>query len=107
MRERVVGMEIGRAVVAFEHGDGAAWLQHLLQGTQGIERACEVLEQEADEYVIEARRREGQGEDVLLAELHVAQAGSRDALFRLVQSASVTVCAPVPQPASSTELPAG
>ena len=85
MRELVVGVEVGRAVVALEHGDRAAGLEHLLQREQGLDGAREVLQHEADEHVVERRRREGQGEDVLLPELHVGQAGGGDPAFCFFQ----------------------
>ena len=90
---------------------------------QRLQRPRQVLQHEAHEHVVERCRRKGQGEDVLLPELHIGEACGRDPALASCEEigersievkrvsgllrASVTVCAPVPQPASSTELPAG
>jgi hypothetical protein len=50
---RAVGMEVGRAVVALDHGRAAAGADKRGQPAQGLHRLGEVLEQEADEDVVE------------------------------------------------------
>ena len=77
---RTVGVEVGRAVIALDHGDRAAGLQHRAEPSQGFGRARQVLEHEADEDVVERRRRErsiamGQRVDVGPGKGHVRYPG--------------------------------
>ena len=46
-------MEIGRSVIAFDQGDGAAGPEQPLQNRQRLNQPCEVLQDEANEHVIE------------------------------------------------------
>ena len=82
----------------------------------------EVLEHEAHEDVVEGARREGSAKMSACAELDVGQPAAARRATSATDSAetsidvkcafglradSVTVCAPTPQPASSTRAPAG
>jgi hypothetical protein len=51
-------MEIRRAVVAFDDREGAATLEDALEARKRPAWRCEMLEHEADEYVVEALRGE-------------------------------------------------
>jgi hypothetical protein len=67
-------VEVSRAVVALYQSDRAAPLQDPLQRPQGGDGVREVLEDEADEDVVEVPVRELQVEDVADMELDVADA---------------------------------
>ena len=75
-----VGMEVRRAVVALDDGDRAARPEQDRQGGQCLVRAGQVLEDEADEHVVERLGRERQVEDVRLPELDVGQPGGSSTL---------------------------
>src|SRR5512132_28345 len=64
MGRGAVGMEVGRSVIALDHGDAAAGPEQPLENRQGRGRPREVLEDETDEHVVEGLSVEGQGEDV-------------------------------------------
>ncbi len=64
---------VGGAVVAFDHGEGAARFEDRPQVLQDGERVRQVFEHETDEDVVEGVRGEGQVEDIGLAEGHVGQ----------------------------------
>jgi hypothetical protein len=70
---RAVRVAVGRTVVALDDRDRPAGLQHAAQRGQGTVRVGQVLQQEADEDVVEARPRERQRVDVRDLEMHVAE----------------------------------
>jgi len=80
-----VGVEVRRAVVAFDDGDRAVGLEVGLEDAEGVDRAGEMLKDEADEDVVERLRLERQVEDVGLLELDVPEPRGRDLAFRLRQ----------------------
>ena len=77
-----------------------------------------MLEHEADKHMVERCTLEGQGEDVGLLEAHVARPAASTLAFAAASNSAAmsteddararaaarkrTVCAPTPQPASST-----
>ncbi len=61
---RILGMEQGGAVVALDDGQAPARPQHPQQLLQDRRRIAHVLQHEADEDVVEAGLREGQGPDI-------------------------------------------
>ena len=71
-------MEERRAVVALDDGDGAARPEQSPDDLQCLTRSGQVLEDEADEGVIEQRRPERQGEKVGLEETDARQPGTGD-----------------------------
>ena len=110
-------------MVALDHGDRAAGPQQAAQRRQRLHGLGQVLEHEAHEHVVERPGCEGQVEDVRLLERHVGKpaaatracAAARESGDTSIdvkraaglRAASVTVCAPTPQPASSTVAPGG
>lgn len=66
-------MEVGRSVIALDNGDGATGPEQPVENRQGLDRPREVLQDEADEDVVEGLGAEGQGEDVRLPEPHVGE----------------------------------
>ena len=110
-------------MVALDDGDRPPGPEQLPERGQGLDRPQEVLQDEADEDVVEGLGAKGQGEDVRLLELHVGgPAASAPALACARDSAEMStetmrapgllrargmVWAPMPHPASSTELPLG
>ena len=64
VRGGAVGVEVRGAVIALDHGDRPAGPDQPGQRGQRLDRVGEVLEQEADEHVVERRGRERRVEDV-------------------------------------------
>jgi hypothetical protein len=62
-------------MVALDHGDRATGPEQPTENRQRFNRLREVLENEADENMVERLGREGQSEDVGLPELHVGESG--------------------------------
>src|SRR5690606_31913803 len=59
-----IGMEEGRAVISLDDGDGASWFQHLPECLEHAGRLGQMLENEAEEDVVERTGLEGKREDV-------------------------------------------
>ena len=78
-RVAAVGVEVGRAVVALDDRDRPAGPEHSQQRPHRRDRVGQVLQDEADEEVVEVGRREREVEDVGPHEGHVVQAGFLDA----------------------------
>ena len=68
-------MEVGGAVVALDHGEGAARPHDALQRLQRRDRRGQVLQHEAHEHVIEGPIRKRQREQVGALERDVGHAG--------------------------------
>lgn len=122
-RRRVLRMQQDRSVIALDHRQAPARPHHAAQLGQDRRGIGKVLQHEADEGMIEARPREGQGPEIGLPQRRHGQAGGPDSRLRLrergrgdvtqVSTASGfcrrsgIVWAPTPLPASSTVPPAG
>ena len=78
-----VGMKIGRAVIAFDHRNRAAGLQVAFQRPQHLDRPREVLQDEADENVVERLGLVRQVEDVGLLKTDVCDTRGRRFSLRL------------------------
>ena len=123
MRGGAVGVEAGRSMIALDDGDAATGAQEALQRDEGGDRAREVLEDEADEDVVEDPSSNGRSK---MSPWRNSTFVSPAASARRVASAtdcsetstdvnracglrraSVMVWAPTPHPASSTLLPRG
>ena len=110
-------------MIALDHRQAPARPHHAAQLGQDRRGIGKVLQHEADEGMIEARPREGQGPEIGLPQRRHGQAGGPDSRLRLrergrgdvtqVSTASGfcrrsgIVWAPTPLPASSTVPPAG
>ena len=62
-------------MIAFDDGDGAARLEQPIENHERLDRPREVLEDEADEDVVEGLGAERQSEDVRVLELDVGEPG--------------------------------
>ena len=62
-------------MIAFDDCDGASWLEEPIENHERLDRPREVLQDEADEDVIEGLGAERQSEDVRLAVLDVGEPG--------------------------------
>ncbi len=69
----VVGMEVRRAVVAFDEGEAPTGSEQSAEGRERLDRSRQVLQDEADEDMVEGPDVEGQPKDVRLLHLHVAE----------------------------------
>src|SRR6516165_986724 len=74
LRSSILGVKIGRPVVSFDHRDGAAGLEKPPESEESVKRTRQVLEDEADEEVVECFALEGQRKNVRLPELHICDA---------------------------------
>lgn len=68
-------VEVSRAVIPFDYREGAAGLQEDFQGPERFHGPGEMLQDEADEQVVERLRFERETENVGLPEGHIGQSG--------------------------------
>ena len=111
-------------MIALDHGDGAAGPQQPLENRgKAWAEPREVLQDKADEDVVEGLGIEGQGEDVcswnstlvsparsarrLASAIESAEISTDVKFASWLRWAKVTVSAPTPHPTSSTLLPPG
>lgn len=108
-------------MIALGYGDRATGLELPPENRQRLNRLGEMLQDEANEDVVERLGVERQSEDVRMPESHIGQSsrvgnlpGLGDRLIGDIDRmncasglrlASVTVWAPMPHPTSSTRLP--